>query len=87
MSDLEFSDQDDNYDFEDGNYGEEFEEDLYDERSSSPIPEDDTPECIYCGKSLLSVPHTCGATEGCKNKNSIIIKNCQCNWHKQLKKL
>lgn len=86
MSELEYSDSDENYDFEDGNYGEEFEEDSYGDRSSSPIPEDDTLQCVYCRKSLFSLPHTCRATKGCKNKNSLIIK-CQCKWHKQLKEL
>ena len=78
-----------NYLYEDGNYGEGFENEFdeevsVDSRSSSPIPPDDTPECIYCRKSLFAIPHTCGATEGCENKNSIINKDCQCKWHKQL---
>ena len=88
MSDSEYSDQEENYDFEDGNYGEELDEEILpDNRSSSPIFEDDRPECIYCQQSLFSTPHTCGATEGCKNKNSIMSIHCHCNWHRQLKGL
>jgi len=86
--------QSDNYsdtedEFEDGNYGEEYyhEEDEFEQRSSSPMPEDNTPDCIYCGRSVFHTPHTCGATEGCKDKNNLLIKDCKCKWHKQLKKL
>jgi len=88
MSDSEFSEIEENYDFEDGNYGDDgTSSDFYEERSSSPIPEDDIPVCLYCGQSLLSIPHICGATKGCQNKNSIIDNKCQCQWHKQIKEM
>jgi hypothetical protein len=90
MSGSENSDIED--EFENGNYGEEFndfDEDYFyeEQRSSSPVPEDNTPDCIYCGRSVFHTPHTCGAAEGCKDKNNLLIKDCKCKWHKQLKKL
>ena len=87
MSGSENSDIED--EFENGNYGEDFDEDYFyeEQRSSSPVPEDNTPDCIYCGRSVFHTPHTCGAAEGCKDKNNLLIKDCKCKWHKQLKKL
>lgn len=54
------------------------------EQLSSPPPEDNTPTCIYCWKSLLSVPHDCIGSKICINKNCVIQKDCKCLWHKQI---
>ena len=95
MSEYSGSESDDYTEqYEDGNYGEDFygEDDQnesfdFEERSSSPLPEDNIPECIYCYRSLLHVPHICGATTGCQDKSNILLKTCDCQWHKQIKKL
>lgn len=85
MSDQEYSESESEPEEYYDSSGSEILED-FEERSPSPIPEDVTPQCIYCYQSLFYLPHSCGATENCKNRYNLLT-NCHCNWHKQLKDL
>lgn len=63
------------------------EEYYFKEKSPSPEPENEIPECVYCDKSILQTPHKCGATVNCLDNKNIMRLDCQCMWHKQIKNL
>ena len=74
----------DEYDYEPDETEDNYYEPEPDETEGEPDNTLNQSECIYCTDSVFSLPHTCGATEMCKDKNSLDI-NCNCIWHKQLK--